>query len=176
MESDNPADWEEARKSYFEPLNQDYPGHPYQKQVQEYLQRTEDHDALQRALASGQSAAATVSEAQRFYQEGLRLCQAGDAAAARRLWQNVIQSFREVESEQRWVRLAEKGMAELQKRSPAGEHRWTAVREALQRARQLRDRGQRKEAEEIWNGIKELYRNDPSAASVLAELRRDQGP
>src|SRR5262245_13195646 len=175
MESANPADWEEARKSYFDPLNQEYPGHPYQKEVEEYLQRIDDHEALRRAL-EGMRSTKAISEGQRFYQEGLRRCQAGDIAGARQIWQNVVASFQGIEAEQRWVQAAERGLSELKKRSPGDGHRWDTVHEALRTARQLRDEGKREAAEKIWKGIEDLYRDDPAAQHIRDQLRRDRGP
>jgi hypothetical protein len=114
-----------------------------------------------------------VSEAQRFYQQGLRLSRAGDATAARQVWRNLVRAFEPVEAEQEWVQLAKKHLARL---PPASEdHRWDSVREALKRARKLRHKGHPEEAEEIWRGIEGLYWNDPSAQEVLAELRHDRG-
>jgi hypothetical protein len=36
----------------------------------------------------------------------------------------------------------------------------------------LRDAGQRAEAEKIWAAIEELYRNDPWAGAILAEVKQ----
>ena len=45
----------------------------------------------------------------------------------------------------------------------------------MARARQLRDEGKAAEAEEIWQGLEELYRDDSSAVAILQEVRRDRG-
>ncbi|HMC65343.1 MAG TPA: protein kinase, partial [Gemmataceae bacterium] len=173
MESENPADWEEARKSYFDPLNQEYPGHPYQKEVEEYLQRIDDHEALRRAL-EGVRPTKAISEGQRFYQEGLRRCQAGDDLGARRVWQNLVVSCDKIDAEQRWVRLAKRGLAELDKRLAPAERRWETIREALRRAQRLRDEGDEPAAQKIWSALEDLYRDDPAAQTLLKEFRGDR--
>src|SRR5262249_28963057 len=53
----------------------------------------------------------TISEAQWFYQEGLRLRQQGDQAGAERVWRSLIQAFRDVAAEKPWGVLAERGLA-----------------------------------------------------------------
>jgi serine/threonine protein kinase len=171
--SENPADWDKARSEYLEPLNQLYPDHPYQSEVEEYVQKIEDHAAQRRALASIRGAG-TVSAAQRFYQRGLRLCQQGDGDAARQIWENVVRSFRDVESERRWVHLSEEALAALEKRASPSKHPDDTVQKALQQARQWRDRGQRDKAEAIWQGLEALYRGDSSGKEVLQELERDR--
>jgi hypothetical protein len=94
--------------------------------------------------------------------------------AARQIWQNVVRTFHDVKSEERWVRLSEDGLRELNSDKSAGNH--TTVQAALRRARSLRDQGERDKAEEIWKGLEALYRNDPAAEGMLREIARDRGP
>lgn len=172
MQSDQPANWDKAWNDYFDPLNSKYPDHPYQHEVSQFRQRIDDHAAQRRALAG---TSLTMSEAQRFYAQGLRLCQEGNPMAARQVWTNLVRSFGCVEAEQRWVRLAESALTRLDAREPAGDDRFGTVRQALQQARALRQEGQVKQAEEIWQAILELYQNDPGAREIVEEVRRGRG-
>jgi serine/threonine-protein kinase len=171
MASDDPAEWDKA-EPYLETLKE-RTDHPHRDEVLAFLQRIEAARAQRKAAKSGLPE--TLSEAQWFYQEGLRLRQQGQEEAARKLWRNLAQAFREVPPEQQWVALAEQELNKPSDRAPTGEARWTAVREALKRARELRDQDRRKEAEAIWQGLEELYRQDAAAAGVLVELRKDRG-
>jgi serine/threonine-protein kinase len=174
MASEDPDDWERAWSEYFEPLQAKYPDHPYGKELAGYRSQIEEH----RAQRAGNRRARDIrltSEAQWFYEEGLRFRQQGDEPAAQRRWRKLAHTFRDVKAEQAWVRLAEKELAEPSDRAVTGEQRWKSVREALTRARQLRDNGERPRAEEIWKGLEELYQDDPSAAGILAEMKRDRG-
>jgi serine/threonine protein kinase len=171
MQSDDPAEWEKA-EPYLETLKE-RTDHPHREEVLAFLQQIDAARAQRKAGKSG--AAGSLSEAQWFYQEGLRLRQQGQEEAARKLWRNLAQAFREVPAEQHWVALAEQELKKASDRAPTGEGRWTAVREALKRARELRDQDRLKEAEAIWQGLEELYRHDAAAAGVLEELRKDRG-
>jgi serine/threonine-protein kinase len=157
------ADWELAFEKYFEPLERKYPDHPYQEQVREYRQWLEDARAERQARARD-----GASEAQRFYLQGKRYSKDGDLPAAQRTWQDLVTTFQGVESEQRWVRLAEKGLEGLRDKLPPAEQRWASVRAALERARTL----PKAEAEKVWQAVEDLYRDDPSARPVLEEVRK----
>jgi serine/threonine-protein kinase len=173
MASDDPADWNRAWTEFLEPLDRRQLQPDQQEELSRFRQMIADHEARQRAVPR---AGASKSEAQHFYDQGQRLCLAGDEVGARRVWQNLIRSFEEVETEKYWVRLAKQGLADLEKRAPS-EHRWDSVKRALERARQLRDDGKRKEAEAIWQGIEELYQGDSSAKEIVAEIKKDRdGP
>jgi serine/threonine-protein kinase len=171
MASDNPADWDRAWTQYLEPLDRRKLQPEQQEELARYRQMMADHDARRRAVPR---ASASESEAQHFYDQGQRLCLAGDGAGARRVWQNLVRSFANVETEKYWVRLAKQGLADLESRKPS-EHRWDSVERALEQARQLRDKGKRQEAEAIWQGIEELYQGDSSAKEILAEIKKDRG-
>jgi serine/threonine-protein kinase len=134
-----------------------------------------DEAALARAL-KGVKNPEPMSEAQRFYKEGLRLCREGDLAAAQRLWSNVVSAFDRVESEEHWVQLAKKGLERLRDRVPDDPHRWDAVNAQLELARRYRDNREKAKADAIWQALEELYRNDPSARQVLETIKKDRAP
>ncbi len=170
MASDNPADWDRGWTEFLEPLDRRQLQPDQREELGRFRQMIADHEARQRAFPR---AGASNSEAQHFYDSGQRLCLAGDEVGARRVWQNLIRSFKEVETEKYWVRLAKQGLADLEKRTPS-EHRWDSVKRALERARHLRDDGKLKEAETIWQGIEELYQGDSSAKEILGEIKKDR--
>jgi serine/threonine protein kinase len=130
-----------------------------------------DQTALGMALA-GIKSTADMSEAERFYRRGLRLCRQGDADGARRTWRGVVQSFGGLEAEQRWVRLAEEGLQGLEKRAPADVRDRSSLPEAVKRYQQLLAQGKVKEAADIREGLEALYGDDPGAADLLQQLRQ----
>jgi serine/threonine-protein kinase len=168
MRSEDPADWDRAWTEYLEPLQRRYPDHPYQEQIKQCRQKIDDYSALRRALATVGSSV-PKSEAQRFYQRGLRRCQEGNAPAARLIWQNVVTAFEGIESEERWVHLAAAGLAELDRRaSPAAGHPDASVDQALERARQA----DAPAAEKVRRALEALYQDDGSAKEIRDRIQR----
>jgi predicted negative regulator of RcsB-dependent stress response len=173
MASQDPADWNKAWSEFLAPLNRTYPEHAYHGEVDAYAQKIEDHAVQQRAL-TGVKENGTISPAQRFYQRGLRLCQEGDGDAARQIWENVVRTFGEVVSEQRWVRLSEEALRALNTRTSPSKQTDDAVQEALKQARNFRDQGKLQKAEAIWKGLEALYRDDPAGQDVIRHVERDR--
>jgi serine/threonine-protein kinase len=172
-QADDEDSWYRA-KEVFAQLQDRYPENPHREEVAGLVREIEERETL--AKAKKQVARARpASEAQWFYEEGLRLQQRGETAEAERVWRNVVRAFGDVPSEKPWVSLAELRLQKPDERVPSAEQRWAPVRAALERARQLRDEGKQAEAEAIWQGIEELYRKDPSAGAILEEVRRDRG-
>jgi serine/threonine protein kinase len=169
MASKDPADWDRAWHDYLEPLTRDYPSHPYEEQITRFRQQIDDHAALHRALAAVRKRG-SVSEAERFYRRGLRLCQDGDPEAARRIWEDVTIAFGAVEGEKRWVELAEQGLAELQAKMPSAENREEMIDAALQQLKKTTDPA---EAAKIKKALENLYRDDALAEKLLPKIQRD---
>jgi hypothetical protein len=175
MHSEDPADWEKAWTEYLEPLSREYPDR-YAEEIKAFRARTEPLAELRKAQAAGR-AARYRSEAERFYQEGVRQCQAGDFPGAKRTWERVVAAYAGIEGEARWVDLARQAASRL----PAQEgtlHRpaaATALRQALDRARTLNAAGKVKEATEILDALDDLYRDDPDAAEIREMIKKERG-
>jgi hypothetical protein len=165
MASSDPDDWEKAWEKYLGPLERKYPDHPHRDEVEEFRQQLNGHRAGRQAERKALQAG-PMSEAQWFYQEGLRLRQRGDEVGARRQWQALAEAFKDVPSEAPWVRLAKKELDQgPDPNAPA--RQWGPVREAVKQAREFRAQGRGDQAEAILRGLKELYRNDPAAQAIL---------
>jgi serine/threonine-protein kinase len=161
MASQRQADWDRAWNEYFQPLNSNFPNHPYQKEVAEFQKQIDD--ARRRAE--------TPSEAQRFYLQGQRLFKEGQFLPAKKVWDNMIQVFAGIDEEKDWVKRAQQGLKELETAATSQE-RWQSVREALKRADILQNDGKQKEARRIWTSLENLYRDDPWAKEILEEIRK----
>lgn len=172
MASDNPEDWQRAWNEYLEPMNSRFPNHPHRNEVESFRQMLEDLAALRRLQVRQRNYPAR-SEAQRFFELGVARCQTGDIEGGRKIWEQLIQAFHDVEGEERWVRLALIGLKQVPP-PPRDPQRSPSVRSALERARSHAAAGQRDQAESIWQGLEQLYRGDPGAADLLAEIRRER--
>jgi hypothetical protein len=83
----------------------------------------------------------------------------------------LITAFRDVASEKPWVVLAEHELTRPGEGSIPDDVRWAAVRQALERARTLTAENKAAEGDKIYQALEELYRDDPSARSILEEVR-----
>ncbi|HEY7326036.1 MAG TPA: serine/threonine-protein kinase [Gemmataceae bacterium] len=167
MQSRDPGDWETAFDKYFGPLLEKHPDTPHRTEIDEFRAHYEGAKAARQAQRAARGAG-PMSEAQWFYQEGMRQSQQGDEAGARRVWKALVQAFRDVPSEEPWVILAERELEKLGDKPPP-DRQWEPVRQAMQRVRQLREQGNDKEASAIVNALKELYRGDKQAEAILKE-------
>jgi tetratricopeptide (TPR) repeat protein len=159
MKTGEMVDMERAWREYFGPLQNRFPDHPYQEELAHYRQVLEEARAPQ------------PSEAQRFFHQGELLRQQGNLTAAAQTWRNLVAAFGGVDAAQEWVMRAERGLIELEK--AADDHdRFKQVRPSLDRAAALHRKGEHAAAERIWTALEELYRDDPGAAELRAEICR----
>ena len=178
LASENPDDWQTAWSEYLEPLSRKYPD-KYQDEVREAKQRIDEQGELRRAFVTGKNARYT-SEAQRFYYQGLRLVQAGEYAAARRLWENLNLAYGSIESEKRWVILAREGIQRLDDRGvplrPSSQASLAdIVLPVIAEIHRLRAAGMGKEAERLRQALEFLYRDDPEFPIVREMLQTAKG-
>ncbi len=166
MASTRPGDWERAWRDYLQPLEDRFSDHPYQEELVRFREKL---DAHRRGVPP------IPSEAQRFFKQGERLREEGQWQAARKVWENVVLVFEDVEADKEWVRKSEEALQTLDQQIQAKE-RWQTVRPALKRAAALRAAGKREEAEKIWSALESLYRDDPAASAILAEIRKARKP
>jgi hypothetical protein len=163
MNSADPDDWYTGWNDYLEPLTKKYPDYPHREEVAKFRRQYESYAAARHAALQARNLS-PMSEAQWFYQLGVRQRQQGDAAGARLTWQALIDAFGDVPAELPWVQLARTAL-EGDKEDP--ERKFQPVRDALERARQLRAQGKGKEADAVLDALRRLYRNDPVAQDIL---------
>ena len=165
MDSGDPDDWERAWEKYLSPLEEKYPDHPYQADVENYRQQL--REAQEKRTAMRRNGDGRLSEAQWFFEKAMRSRGRGDEESARRLFRALVDVFREDPDQSMWVRRAER---QLDAEPPKSDGKqWQAVRLALERARALEKEGKIDEARAIRRGLAELYRGDAAAERLLKE-------
>lgn len=161
VESDDPADWDRAVDEYLTPMASRHPDE-LTAERESARQRVRDRKELRRATADGANAKYST-EAERLYQRGLRLAQAGEFGLARLTWQAVTVGFAGSEADRRHVQLSEAGLAELAKqRTPRPT---PGPAEALAAVRRLRADGKTAAADDMMRALELLYRDQPEALS-----------
>jgi serine/threonine-protein kinase len=168
MSSPNPDEWETAWNEYLEPLSR-YPGNPHHDELEALKLKRADGVELRKAVSKVHESG-PVTEAQRFYLQGLRLCREGDADGTRRVWQNLVDAFEGVDNETHWVELARAGLADLNHKASSQPRDDYAIQEALKRARKLEKQGKQHEANQIRQGLRYLYQADPTFAEILKRI------
>lgn len=167
MASDDPADWDRAWSTYFEPLERRFPDNPYKEAVRDYRRRIDERKAESKALKQSPQTGA-AGDAMNLYALGQRLRKEGDLLAAERAWQDLIDIFAGVESEKTWVELARKRLAELQDAPPLQDRR-AAVLEAIQQAHTL----DREAAEKRLQAIERRFGGDPAVLKKVQKTRAE---
>jgi len=174
--SASPDDWDRAAE-YLDALDRDHPNHGHQAEVSELRRRLAEHTAARPAEQAAR-VAGPMGEAQWFFQEGMRQRQRGDAEGARHTWTALTRAFGQTPSEGPWVRLAERELARLD--APANpdpvdhRRRWGPVQEAVRKAKQLREEGKADEADEVLQGLRDLYHGDADATAIIED--KDAAP
>ena len=174
--SASPDDWDRAGE-YLDALDRDHPHHGHQAEVSELRRRLAEHAAARPAEQAARTAG-PMGEAQWFFQEGMRQRQRGDVDGARRTWTALTRAFGQTPSEAPWARRAEVELARLD--APANPdpvdrgRRWGPVREAVRRAKQLREEGQADEADAVLQGLRDLYHGDAEAEAIIND--KDAAP
>jgi serine/threonine-protein kinase len=166
MASSDPDDWDAAWDKYLGPLEAKYPDHPHKNEVAEFRMRVEAHQA-ERAAARAARFSGPASEAQWFYQLGLRQRQQGDEKAARATWTALVAAFKDSPGEGPWARLAEQELNKSREEARPGERQWDSLRAALRRARELRADDKADAADAIIKALEQLYQNDPDALKLI---------
>ena len=164
--SSNPDDWDQALED-FDALDRDHPNHPHRAEVDDLRRRVAERDAARQAARETRTAG-PMSEAQWFFQEGMRRRQRGDKEGARRIWTALTQAFGRTPEEAPWVDLANRELGRLDA-APAGDRQWGPVRAAVAKAKQLREAGKTDEADAVLQGLRELYRGDAEAEAIIKE-------
>ena len=167
MASPDPDDWEQAWSRYLDPLETKFPDHAHRDEVSAFKQKLDESHADARIDPTRRSHR-PITEAQWFYEAALRHRRRGDDAEARRILEALIDAYRDIPSQRRWVSLAEQ---ELDLRPPLRSAPKTAraLQETIDRAKKLEKEGKPEAAKAIRRGLKELYRDDKAAMELIGK-------
>ncbi len=171
LQSDNPADWDRAWDEYLQPLTDRYPDQ-FAEEIRAVQTKIHDRKELRKTLEQA-SRVRYNSEAERIYQRGLKLAQAGEFQLAAHTWQQLNRVFAGTESESRWTKLATIGLAELA-RSTTDAKRPVTHAQTFQK---LLETAQAKKAAHdptsaaMFDAMENLYRNEPGTLEMIRKAR-----
>ena len=162
-QSDDAAERERAWHDYLEPLVLQFPDHPRRSEAEELHRQIEARRALDKSLSKKQP----PSEAQRFYEMGLRQLKDGDVEAARRTWQAVATAFKAMPAEKVWTTLSEEGLKAI---GPGAKHSGSQrqdLQKVLDDIQAVGQAGERDSARARLSALVLLYREDPQALEKI---------
>jgi serine/threonine protein kinase len=165
MASQDPEDWAKGWNDFLEPFERRFPNNDHRDEMQmfraKYQMYLDEHQASRTAKLAG-----PMTEAQWFFQDGLRRRQIGDETGARRVWRLMVEAFGAVHSERPWVRRAQAELDRLPGETSVDRH-VEPITEALNKAEELRAAGKVDEADVAQRALHDLYKEDKSASELL---------
>jgi hypothetical protein len=167
MASEDEDDWARAWTDYLEPFEKSNPDNGHHEEIEAFRAKYQGY-LDERSAARSAKQAGAMSEAQWFFQEGLRRRQIGDEPGARRIWRALVDAFGPVRSERPWVRRAQTELDRLPGETTV-DRRLGPVSEAMAKAAELQKAGKAGEADAARRALRELYKGDESAAKLLEE-------
>ncbi len=176
MQGPRGAAWEEARSSIFEPLLANDP-EVWGPRVQPYLDRIAAYDTERDLLGSDfrRSPGVERTEVERFLIEALEQRNRGSLAAAEQTLQSLSTLLAGHPDEQQWRRVTDEFLRQVREQQANPEQassRYALLEAALARAASMQKEGRTEEAAAIWRSTLDLYDDDPGAASLLEQARR----
>ncbi len=161
MASQSLINKERAWSEYLQPLNENYPGHPYQDEVEELrLQLVEAREARENPWPS---------EAKRLYKLAEQLRKEGDHQKAKQTCENLVTAFSGLSNEDLWVGKAQELLDKL-KEAEKGRKSLKSVDTAIKTAKQESNRGKQQEAEKRLQALEALYRGSALEQEVLTKI------
>lgn len=160
--------WITARRKYFQPLLAEDPD-TWQDRVAPYLERIERYE-LERRTASGglaQNRDPPRNDAERFLRLAEHYRDIGDVARAEKLLTSLEALLAGDEEYRTLYEQTQKRLAELKTEPDESNDRYSLLKSAMRRAEELHSQGQADEARVIWQGVIELYGDDPGAAAEV---------
>jgi serine/threonine protein kinase len=176
LEENEPANWRIVRDEYFAPLTA-LNSTEWDERLKPYLTRIRIEEL--KASLNKKSVRHRVgkrgpdSEIERLLAWSRHQQENGDFTGAERTLTSLLALLAgsaEFEPEQK---LVEQTLNELRSRAAGQPADLSFVDAALDRADGLAKEGKRDEAVGIWQGIVDLYKNDPAAASLVERARRE---
>ncbi len=183
LDQDERANWREVRDDYFAPLVA-LQSPEWDEKLKPYLDRVriaERKAGLEkRPLRRGAGKRGPGSEIDRILAWSRQQQEQGDIAGAEKTLSDLAALLAGNPQYEPDLRLVQESLDELRDRSAETSADSSFVSAALDRADGLAKQGKHDEAARIWQGIVDLYKNDPQAAPLVEraqrQLRATPGP
>jgi len=143
----------------------------YGDQAREEVDNIDMKLAEDKALKSLHLGRDPDSEAERLFIDGLRFEQFKDRVTALAKYRSLIELFKDRDEDRKYVNLARKKVKEIEESGETKQDLISFVNDNLARADELATKGQRLQAESIWNSIVTLYGGNRELEQQLTYAR-----
>lgn len=177
MQRPRGAAWETARQEAFEPLLA-LDAETWGPKVRPYLERIEAYQAERelRGPDFRRADAPPKSEIERLLLRALEQRDAGNLAAAEVTLASLATLLESDREHEHWRRVTEQILHDvraLQQQADAAGASYALLKASLARAAAYASEGRTEQARAIWRSALELYHDDPGAAELLDDARRE---
>ena len=152
MKSTDPVDWATAREKYLDKLLKG----PHAAQAREYIDQI-DMDLADRQAMFDMKLNRTRSEAERLYIEAYRFEQFKDRITALLKYRGMAELLKDRDADRSYLNLARKKISEIEASGGQQGDVVSLVNDNLKRADEIDSKGERLDAQNIWNGVITLY-------------------
>ncbi|MGE4001997.1 MAG: serine/threonine-protein kinase, partial [Planctomycetaceae bacterium] len=171
MQEPEGSGWEEARRSYFEPLLE-LDADAWQSQVQPYLDQISRYESRQsvRRPSLHQFGKQPYSEIERFFRRAAREREVGDLSRAVQTLKSLKTLLPETDAYLNDRAAIDTWLDDINRERGTDERR--ILTESAERAAAMSESGQIDDARYIWQSIVDLYDADPHAKDVVTHARK----
>lgn len=157
MSSDDPDQWDRARKDFIGPLQKRFPDGPHATEVQGFVDKIEMHKAERQIKLKIQKGRELKTEGERLFADAYRYEQFQDRITALEKYNSLIHVLQDSETDRPIVNLARKQVADIMASGGDKDDRRKVVNNTLRKASELFRSGNALEANKLWDSIVSLY-------------------
>lgn len=175
MESADTVKWQEARRRFVDKMLEQFPEGEHAEEAKEFILKLEVHRLRRRLENKARLNLDPDNEGERLFVEGWRFEQFGDRISAVSTYRSMIVLMKELAGHETIVRLAEEQVAGIDMKKDEFENRISIVNDALKKADAQMAKGNRVEAENIWNSVITLYASNQEFSPQIKYARSRLG-
>ena len=181
MESDYAMDWRVAKETCLKPLVERFPEGRYSEKAHQMMIDIDKRTVDKEMHSTKRLKQGPANEAEKQYLSAEHFLKFGDRITALRKFRSITQFFKDNEEFHVYVLLAQDEVDALIKAGGADEDYVAYLNRKLKEADGLFKRGNVSEAEEIWQNVKTLYRDNeevrPHVTYATKRINREEpGP
>lgn len=180
LASEFAMDWREARDKYLIPLTERFPDGRQAEKAHQLIIDVDKRSLDKEMHSTKRTNQGPANEAEKQYLQAEHLLKFGDRITALRKFRGITQFFKGKEDFRVYVLLAQDQVDAILKEGGGEDDYVTFINKKLKDADSLFKKGNLTEAEEIWQSVKDLYKDNEEVRAQVSyaskRLHRDENP